>query len=163
VSDRESEDLGSIVNGLADRTRALLRALDRQDRLETAQAFVGWLEDEREQDRLSETAREMFLRALRVASDPLNFRILEQLDLIEAVELPDLMEQTGLARVAVSERVHDLVQCGLAVREMIGDQIRRTSLASGILGLVDEIARMTGEQLTDELRPVRAMDQGSDG
>jgi hypothetical protein len=163
VSDRESEDLGSIVNGLADRTRALLRALDRQDRLETAQAFVGWLEDEREQDRLSETAREMFLRALRVASDPLNFRILEQLDPIEAVELPDLMEQTGLARVAVSERVHDLVQCGLAVREMIGDQIRRTSLASGILGLVDEIARMTGEQLTDELRPVRAMDQGSDG
>ncbi len=163
MRDRQREDLEAIVDGLADRTRTLLRALDRQDRLETAQVFVGWLAGEREHGRLSETAREMLLRALKVAADPINFQILDQLDAIEAVELPTLMERTGLARVAVSERVHDLVQNGLAAREMVGDQIRRTSLAGGILGLVAEVARRTGEQLAEELRSPLSKEQGSGG
>ncbi len=153
MRDRQGEGFEAIVDGLADRARTLLRALDRQDRLETAQAFVGWLAAEREGGRLSETASEMFLRALKTASDPINFRILDRLDEIEAVELPALMEQTGLARVAASERVHDLVQSGLAAREMVGDQIRRTSLAGGILELVGEVARQTGDRLAVELRP----------
>lgn len=153
MTDIERGDIEDIVAGLSDRARNLLRAFDRYDRLETAEVFVGWLEGERENGRLAETAREILLRALKVASDPINFKILEQLDPIEAVELPALMALTGLARVAVSERVHDLVQTGLAAREMIGDQIRGTSLSAGILGLVDRIAVETGERLERELRP----------
>ena len=163
MREREWKGLEAIVDGLADRTRSLLRALDRQDRLETAQAFVGWLAGEREDGRLSETARETLLRALKLAADPVNLRILERLDEIDAVELPVLMEHTGLARVAVSERVHDLVQCGLAVREMVGDQIRRTSLAAGILSLVDEVSRLTAERLAVELAAAPLPPRGSDG
>lgn len=163
MQDREQEGLESIVDGLADRTRSLLRALDRQDRLETAQTFVGWLASERQGGGLSETAREMLLRAFKLAADPINFRILGRLDPIDAVELSEVMEDTGLARVAASERVHDLVQCGLAVREMVGDQIRRTRLAGGILGLVEEIARQTGERLAGELATAPDPRRGTDG
>jgi len=158
VRDQEKDSLADIADGLADRTRTLLRALDRQDRLETAQVFVGWLAGAREDDRLSDAVREMLLRALKVASDPVNFQILERLDPIDSVELPVLMDHTGLGRVALSERVHDLVQTGLAAREMIGDQVRSTSLASGFLTVVREISCQASEQLEVELRP-----QASDG
>jgi DNA-binding HxlR family transcriptional regulator len=129
----------------------LLLSLDRQDRLETAAPFVGWLEGERRDGRLEAHSREMLLRALRAASDPVNFAILSELDTIEPVELPDLMQKTGLHRVAVSERLNDLVQTGLAVREMINDQIRGTDLSHGLVAWIEEIASGCGSQLSAEL------------
>ena len=92
-----------ILDGLTDRVRNLLLALDRQDRLETAEAFVGWLACEREEGRLAEAAREVLLRALRAASDSVNFRLLAGLDPVTLVALPELMQRTGLGRVAASE------------------------------------------------------------
>ena len=152
----ERDILEAIAGGLSDRARGLLRALDRQDRLETAQAFVGWLGTERDAGRLAETTRELLLRALRVGSEPQNLRILEALDPLEAAEIPDLMAVTGLGRVAVSERVNDLVQTGLAVRELLGDQVRRTSLADGLLGLVAEASEKASQRLREDLEPAGA-------
>jgi len=93
----------------------------------------------------------MLLRALRVAGDPVNFTIISELDTFGPVELPDLMRRTGLERVAVSERVNDLVQTGLAVREMINDQIRGTNLSQGLVAWIEEIAEGCGSQLTADL------------
>ncbi len=77
----------AILEGLCDRARNLLRALDRQDRLEAA----------------------------------------------------------------ASERVHDLVQAGLASRELIGDQIRSTALGEGLVALIEDLAGKAGKRLSREL------------
>ena len=142
-----------ILEGLVDRAKNLLRALDRHDRLETAGEFAGWLGRQREGTGLADAGREVLLRALKTAGDPLNYEILRRLDPLESVDLPALMRATGLGRVAASERVHDLVQNGLASREMIGDQIRGTALANGLVALVEALAAAAGERLGGELAP----------
>ena len=148
-----------IVQGLTDRTRNLLRALDRHDRLEDAQQFIGWLDEQTTDGRLGESSQAVLLRALATAGDATNFRLLSALDPIEGTELPELMAGTGLERVAVSERINDLVQVGLAVREMISDQIRATALATGLLALVASIAEDSARQLTAELQGDRSPDE----
>ncbi len=146
-----TDDHDLIVDGLAGRVKNLLRVLDRQDRLETAQAFTGWLEGQRQGPGLADASREVLLRALARAGDPVNYRILRRLDPVDAVELPELMAATDLSRVALSERLNDLVQTGLAAREMIGDQIRGTALAAGLVALVEAVAAEAGERLDREL------------
>lgn len=146
-------DLEPIVEGLVDRVKNLLSALDRQDRLETAREFVGWLDRQRRGTGLADAGREILLRALKAASDPLNYEILRRLDPLEAIELPALMRLSGLGRVAASERVHDLVQAGLASRELIGDQIRGTALATGLVTLIESLAGRSGERLARALAP----------
>ncbi len=146
-----TDPLEDIVDGLHGRVRTLLLALDRQDRLETASRFVGWLEGERREGRLAGPAREVLLRALRATSDPLNFRLLAMLDPLAPVGIGTLMERLGLDRVAASERVNDLVQAGLAVREMVNDEVRGTPLGRGLVALVDRAATEAGERLAAEL------------
>jgi len=140
-----------IARGLADRLRNLLLSLDRQDRLESAQEFIGWLERESDPARLLVDAREMLLRALRVAADPVNFALLRGLDPLEAVELPALLKTSGLERVALSERLNDLVQTGLVSREMVGDHIRSTRLATGLVEWVEDAAGRSAEELATQL------------
>lgn len=140
-----------IVEGVVARARQLLRALDREDRLETAGAFVGWLGREREQGRLPDAAREVFLKALRAAGDPVSYRVLGLLDPLTPAAQHALMERTGLSRVALVERVHDLIQAGLATRELIGDEVRATPLAMGLLALVERTAKAAGERLQHDL------------
>ncbi len=139
------------MRGLADRLRNLLLALDRQDRLESADAFVGWLAGEIEAERLGIHAREMLLRALKLVADPVNLDLLSRLDPLDAVELPALLESTELDRVALSERLNDLVQTGLASRELVGDQVRSTPLATGLVEWVESIAGLTGARIAEQL------------
>ncbi len=141
----------SVRNGIVARLRTLLLALDRQDRLETAQEFVGWLAGQADAGQLAEHSRELLLRALRVAGDPINFRILTKLDLIDPIGVADLIRETQLSRVAVSERVNDMVQTGLAVREMINDQVRGTDLGAGLTAFVDDASEGAGIDLAESL------------
>lgn len=144
-----------ILNGLTDRARNLLLALDRHDRLESADVFIGWLGREHADGRLGDAAREVLLRALRAAADPVNFRLLRFLDPLKPMALPELMQETGLSRVAVSERINDLVQTGLASRELIGDQIRGTPLAVGLVATVEVLAAEAGDRLAAEFGAAR--------
>ncbi len=152
-----------MVGGLTDRARNLLRALDRQDRLETAHTFVGWVRRQSADGQLPESTRELMLRALRTAGDQLNFRLLTLLDPLEGVEVPALMLHVGLGRVATSERVNDLVQAGLASRDMVSDQIRGTALGAGIIALVAETAAAAAARLADELAEADPEDQVRNG
>ena len=142
----------AMLEGLTDRVRNLLRTLDRKDRLETARAFVGWLESEQREQRLPEAAREMLLRALRLASDPINYNILTCLNPEVGLAVSDLMAKLGLARVAVSERLNDLLQVGLVSRELTEDQIRATSLAIGLVEWIENLASQAGQQLDMQLK-----------
>lgn len=142
-----NDPVDSVQHGVAARLRTLLLSLDRQDRLETAQEFVGWLAGQMDANQLEEHSREILLRALRVAGDPINFQILALLDRIDPIDIPELMRSTRLSRVAVSERVNDLVQTGLAVREMVNDQVRGTDLSEGLTVFVNSAARRAGREL----------------
>ena len=153
----------AMALGLTERARNLLRALDRKDRLETSEEFAGWLQTAVGERDLEEIATELILRAMRVASDPANHRILELLGPLDGVRLVDLMERTGLSRVAVSERVNDLVQTGLASRELIGDQIRGTPLADGFVKLVESLSEAAGRGLAQELGSDPGRAERSDG
>jgi hypothetical protein len=148
------EDLrAALARGVADRTRTLLLTLNRQDRLESADVFVDWLGEACAHRELDAPAREMFLRALRAAGDPINFEILAMLEEFNPVELPAVMERTGLHRVAASERVNDLAQAGLCVREMINDEIRGTTLGVALVALISDVASTAGSDLVDGLTP----------
>lgn len=143
--------LDDVVGGLTDRVRTLVLAMDRQDRLETASEYVGWLGDQADSGRLAEVTQEVLLRALRVVSDPINLGMLLRLEPLVAVGVADLVRQTGLTRVAVSERVNDLVQTGLASREMIGDDVRSTPLADGLLAVLADISDRSADLLVEQL------------
>lgn len=84
-----------------------------------------------------ETARELVLRAFRAASDPLNDRILRRLAAGDAT-LADLSVLVGLPRLAVWERLSDLVQTGLVARSLEGDEAGLTAAGRVLLQLVDE-------------------------
>ena len=86
-----------------------------------------------------EAARELVLRALRAATDPLNDRILRRLAGGDAT-LAELSALAGLPRLAVWERVSDLVQTGLVVRALAGDGAGLTGAGAALLELVDEAA-----------------------
>jgi hypothetical protein len=143
--------LEDMATGLTDRGRNLLRALDRQDRLETAQEFIGWLPRQVADARLAASTQELMLRALAVSGDPINFELLTRLDPLVGLEVPELMAEVGLGRVAVSERVNDLLQVGLATRDMVSDQIRGTALGAGLVALVREVAAASAARLAAEL------------
>ena len=136
----------SILDGLTDRVRNLLLGLDRRDRLESATEFAGWLSRQTSNE-LGDAAREMLLRALRLAGDPVNYSILRRLDPLSSVGIPDLMSWCGLGRVTLSERLNDLAQVGLVSREMIDDQIRATPLAVGLHKWIEDIAARSSEAL----------------
>jgi DNA-binding HxlR family transcriptional regulator len=141
---------GAILAGLVDRVRSLLLGLDRCDRLETAGEFAGWLQQQT-REQLVDIAREMLLRVLRCAGDPINYRILERLDLLNAVTTADLTKDTDLDRVALSERLNDLAQVGLISRDTVDDQVCGTSLAVGVRAVVERMAVEAGGKLLDGL------------
>jgi hypothetical protein len=107
---------------------------DRGGSAEPDAAADGW----------PETAREMVLRALRAASDPVNDRIMRLLD-GGAVGIRELAGELGLPRPAVWERAGDLVQVGLAERSLEGDRVALTAAGRGMLDLVAELGTAARE------------------
>jgi hypothetical protein len=92
-----------------------------------------------------EAARELVHRAFRAACDPLNDRILRRLAAGDAT-LAELAAIAGLPRLAVWERVSDLVQTGLVARSLAADGAGLTEAGETLLGLVDEaVAAAAGE------------------
>lgn len=84
-----------------------------------------------------EAGRELVLRALRTASDPLNDRILRRLAEGDAT-LPRLTELVALPRLAVWERVNDLVQAGLVGHSLEGDRAGLTEAGAALVELVGQ-------------------------
>ena len=144
----QREFVDAVVLGLFSRFKSLALALHRQDRLETAHDFVGWLERLQENgDEVDEIALDMTLRALRTATDPLNFLILQRLYRENSVSMRALMEVTGLGRVPLHERVNALMQAGLAVQELESDDVRATPVTGGVVELVENLQEALREAI----------------
>jgi hypothetical protein len=92
-----------------------------------------------------DTGRELVLRALRVMSDPLDYRLL--LRLLESdADLEGLGSLLALPRAAVWERVNDLVQAGLVGRSLEVDRVGLTAAGQALVELVEAIARASAEE-----------------
>ena len=92
-----------------------------------------------------EAARELVLRALRTAGDPLNFRLLARLAEGDA-SLAELAEAAGVPRLVLWERLGDLVQGGLAARSLEGDRAGLTPAGRAVVELVTDAARAAADE-----------------
>lgn len=84
-----------------------------------------------------EAARELVLRALRAASDPLNDRVLRRLAEGDAT-LRELAALVSLPRLALWERLSDLVQTGLVARSLESDRAGLTEAGQALVELVGQ-------------------------
>lgn len=129
-------DAALLGRALAPRLAEIAAALDRY----AAFAFSpggGEAPPALEPGEGAEAGRELVLRALRAASDPLNDRILRRLGEGDAALLL-LAEVVALPRLAVWERVNDLVQTGLVARSLEGDRAGLTEAGATLLELVGQ-------------------------
>jgi hypothetical protein len=146
-----AQGLTDLSSALALRLRDIARLLDRLDRLESGTG--EWLASQGE-GALREAATDMTLRALRAAADPANFAILAFLSAHTSAPIAELETATGFGRLALAERVNDLVQVGLAGRNIDTDHVQGTAAGAALVGLIHNIGEATAKRLAEVLQPV---------
>jgi len=146
-----AQGLTDLSSALALRLRDIARLLDRLDRLESGTG--EWLASQGE-GALREAATDMTLRALRAAADPTNFAILTFLSAHTSAPMAELEAATGFGRLALAERVNDLVQVGLAGRNIDTDHVQGTAAGAALVGLIHNIGEATAKRLAEVLQPV---------
>ncbi|MFD1659102.1 hypothetical protein ACFSL4_12995 [Streptomyces caeni] len=122
------------------RLQALAVTLRRYDGFvfrswETAEPADGRLPE----DDVSAAAAALVRRALRVACDPEGWKVLVRLREGEATTV-ELGAVLACPRIVAWEKVNDLLQAGLAGRELDGDRVAITAAGEGVLELVEGIA-----------------------
>lgn len=143
-----------LARGLAARLRDAVEAADR---------LAGFSYDGRPGEappsRLADgeelaTAHDMVLRVLRAAGDALNFRILAAaaMQAEAGAPLDGLAADLELSRMALLERVHDLIQLGLVARDLQRDTVLATPAGEGVLDLVRTLEADVAHWLTKRKR-----------
>lgn len=142
-----TDSANDLVEGLWARLRNVLIALDRIDRLETASDFVGWVDAfQRDDAQIDATARDWVLRALRLASDPLNYQLLVVLKNSDGLSITELMRATQMPRVELTERVKDLAQLGFVAQSLESEMVLATRAAAGIVALIESLRDQIAER-----------------
>ncbi|MDH5506054.1 MAG: hypothetical protein OEZ02_02405 [Anaerolineae bacterium] len=132
----EHAAISTIAGGIAARLRSLVTLLDRVDRLEAGSG--SWLASFPAQE-LPAAAQELSLRALRTAADPANFAVLQALAASSSQPIQQLVAATGIGRLALSEKLNDLVQVGFASRMIDTDHAQITAAGAQMAALVEGI------------------------
>jgi hypothetical protein len=140
------QELDDLSLALALRLRDIARMLDRLDRLESGTG--AWLTSQQEGD-LAAAATEMTLRAVRVAADPTNFAILSFLSRRASAPMAELEQASRLGRLALTERVNDLVQVGLSGRNIDTDQVQGTAAGAALVEWINGISEQTAKKLAE--------------
>ncbi len=148
-----------LAEALWARLRNVLIALDRVDRLDTSADFVGWVEAfQCDGSQIQATARDWVLRAVRLASDPLNYAILSALRL-DGSPMAQLMTTTNLTRVELTERVQDLARVGLMTQALDSDRVEATAAGQGMVAWLESVSDKVAEHaragLTQDNPPPR--------
>ncbi len=138
------QGLTDLSLALAMRLRDMARMLDRLDRLESGTG--EWLAAQGD-GALQEAATDMTLRALRAAADPTNFALLTFLAAHATAPMMELEKATGLGRLLLSERLNDLIQVGLAGRNIDTDQAQISAGGAALVGLINSISEATAKEL----------------
>ncbi|MGE5288576.1 MAG: hypothetical protein ACM3ML_15535 [Micromonosporaceae bacterium] len=132
-------DVEATGKELGNRLRGVIAALERLDRFAIAPGREGPAEPGLPSGREREAARIFVLRALRQATDPVGWRVLQLLRDTQRSSA-DLAGALGCPRVAAWEAVNDLVQAGLAARAADADQAGLTAAGAGLLSFIEELA-----------------------
>ncbi len=142
-----SGDLAQILGESASDMMGLyMSVIDREDRLESGTG--EWLSDFKgEPGQREAAARETVLRALRMASDATNYRILQSLSDGIGTPIEDLIRTTGLDRLSLAERIGDLVSAGLAAKLPEANQVVGVPAGSAIVRLVEAAASEAAKDL----------------
>ena len=86
-------------------------------------------------------ARDLVLRAFRLASDGINWQILTASAQGDAgATFEDLAVACSLPRLAIAERANELLQAGLCVRALDADRLLATQAGDAVIALVREVA-----------------------
>lgn len=135
----------------SDRDDALARALAARlrDAAEAADRLAEFSFDQRWDVPLASTicdgdetavAHDFVLRVLAGAVEPVNHRMLQLIVTSETGARPDaLMQDSGLTRMAVIERVHALIQLGLVARDLQADTVCATPAGRGMVEYVEQL------------------------
>lgn len=130
------ETLSHIAAGVADRLRLLVMAIDRLDRLESGSG--QWLSRFAEEE-LPAAVRELTLRTLHTATDPAHFALLQALAAAETQSLGQLMATLGWGRLTLTEHLNDLIQVGLAGRNIDTDHAQITTAGLALVRWVQAL------------------------
>jgi hypothetical protein len=129
-------DLELIGKALGARRAALAAALERLDSFAFQPA--GDLRTGAAVDEHDEVTRALVLRALRAAFDPNGWRVLTLLADSDSTTM-QIATALGTPRIVAWEQVNDLVQAGLAGRELDGDRVAITDAGRGLAALVGRL------------------------
>ncbi len=141
---------GPIGRGAAQTLQHLIAVLDREDRLEVGTG--EWLDAFRSDGTAGEEAvREAILRALAMAADPTNFRILEALAASGSVATGELTKTIGVGELPLGHRIGDLVSAGLAAKQPETGGVAATAAGSAVVDLVHAAVAAGGKALQDGL------------
>jgi hypothetical protein len=131
---------------IADRMRDVATVLERRDSFVSVLVETSDPETVDESDDTDRGAEEFVLRALRAVADPINHRLLTRLDTGDTT-LSDLGHHVGMARIAVWERVSDLVQCGLVGHSIDHDAIGLSAAGQELLAWVTALTSATASHV----------------
>lgn len=97
------------------------------------------------------TAEDFVVRAVHLATDPVAFRILRAAATETAIG--ELAAGLELPRLALLERVHEMIQLGLVARDLERDTVRASPAGEALARWLDELAAETAGWLTKRRRP----------
>lgn len=126
-----------MANGLWPRFRLIALAIDREDRF-VAGPEEGGAETVAPGPDVERAAEELVLRSLRVGTETVNLSIVRELSKEVTTSFSDLLDATGLDRLTLGERVNDLIQVGLAAKDVETRSVSGTPAAAGLLSFIDE-------------------------
>ncbi|MDZ7268507.1 MAG: hypothetical protein ONB48_12295 [candidate division KSB1 bacterium] len=156
-----SEISAAIAEELWQRFRLLAMIIDKADSFvgmapsgELPEGHVGaqapprWLQTLADSpDEVKAIAGDLVLRALRAALEPTNLAILVKLREQPVVSLGDLMQATQVNRLSLGERINDLIQSGLAMKEVQTGQVQGTQAAEAVV----DFFQQTRDQLVKRI------------
>ncbi len=138
-------EIETVAEGLWRRVRDVVLAAERLERFTFAPDRPeagpdrGWVRGLATDATLAEALEDLVRRAVAAGSDAVNHRILVGPDGEEGLPVAELARQIGTPPLAVSERITDLVQAGLASHDIERGTVRATAAGRGWLRVLEAI------------------------
>lgn len=158
-----SKWMEDFVDELWFRFRAIALAIDQTQRFvaitpgtESINAQELWLKNlSNHPEEVQEIARDLLLRAFRVALDSTNYRILQNILKESWVATSELVKVSGLNTFSLSERVNDLIQVGLVVKDVQTGQVQATKAAQRLVELMEELQNGLSSNILEKFKDLR--------
>lgn len=142
-------EIDDLVEGLWRRLRDVIMVAERVETFAFGATETGPATLRLDAAEAEALARDVVVRALRTAGDPLNWSILERAaaSAEEGAALDEAAGALGIPRLVVSERVSELMQAGLAMRALDTDRVHATAAGLALVSLAGVAAAALAERV----------------